>query len=160
MFDTLDLSLPSLNALKRVYVVGAHANHEHVCTLVLSLTIDTEMSITTGIVNLNLDLPLLYILDTLVDIQHGGLVFIGETILEVVANEAGLTYGCITNKNDFYFLLLYRINDIWLALRFGYFGCSLLRLGKHLLYSLLTGQVFSTMRVSWIHWSFLLIRRL
>ena len=118
------------------------------------------MSITTGIVNLNLDLPLLYILDTLVDIQHGGLVFIGETILEVVANEAGLTYGCITNKNDFYFLLLYRINDIWLALRLGYFACSLLRLGKHLLYSLLTGQVFSTMRVSWIHWSFLLIRRL
>ena len=64
------------------------------------------MGITASIMNLNFNLLILYILDTFVDIQYSRLVFIRETIIEVVANQAGFTYRCITNKNDFDLFLL------------------------------------------------------
>ena len=63
-----DLSLPILNVIEAVFIVGSHANHEDICVTVLRLSIDSEMLVTTGVMDFDLDLPFLYVLCTPVDI--------------------------------------------------------------------------------------------
>lgn len=81
-------------------VVRGDANHEHVGVLVLHLTIHAEMLVTAGIVNFDLDLLLLHVLDAPVDIEHGRFVILGETVVEVVRNQARLTDRSVSRQDE------------------------------------------------------------
>ena len=67
--------------------------------MVLGLTIGTQMFVTARIVNLKLNLASFDVLCAPVHIQHGRLVLLRELIMEVVANQARFTYGCISHEN-------------------------------------------------------------
>ena len=67
--------------------------------MVLSLPIDTQVFISTRIVDLDLYLTTFDVLGAPVHIQHGRLVLLRELIMEIVANQARFTYGCISHEN-------------------------------------------------------------
>ena len=90
-------------------VVRCDANHEHVRILVLNLTIDTEMLVTGGIVNLDLDLLLLDVLDAPVDIEHGRFVILGEAVVQVVRDQARLTDSSVSCQDELQGLLTCRV---------------------------------------------------
>ena len=55
--DRLDLSLEGAKAVHRVAVVDSDAKHEAVCVRVYELTMCTELGISAGIDNLDIDRP-------------------------------------------------------------------------------------------------------
>ena len=97
--NILNLDLPPIYVLKRFFVVASYANHEAVSTPVLHFSVDAEVLITTGVMNLNLELVLLNSLYAAIHIQHGRLVVLRERIVEVVGDETRLTDRCVSNKH-------------------------------------------------------------
>ena len=59
------------------------------------------MLVAARIMDLDVDLLFLDVLDASIDVEHGGLVLLREVVLQIVANQAGLSNGRIANQNDF-----------------------------------------------------------
>ena len=101
----LDLSLPLLDAGIWDLVIDGDTDHEDIGALVLGLPVDTQMVISTRIVDLNLYLTAFDVLCALVHIQHSRLILLRELIVEVVVDQARFTDGGVAHEDDFYFLL-------------------------------------------------------
>ena len=86
-----DFILPVGDVVQAVAVVGGHANHENVSITVLRLSIDPKMLVSACIMNFDSYLLFLDVFRPSVDIQDGRLVILRETILQVIANQAGFT---------------------------------------------------------------------
>ena len=104
MNDALDFILPLFNAFIRSLAVDGDANNEDIGALVLGLPIDTQMLISTSIVDLNLYLTAFDVLGAPVDVQHGRLVTLRELIVEVVMNQARFSDGGVAYEDHLYFL--------------------------------------------------------
>ena len=83
-FGFLDFISPGFDIIKGVFIVGRGANHEGVTIYELDFTVDIEVVITGGIMDFNVDLLVLDVLFTPVDIENGWPVFIAEGVVNVV----------------------------------------------------------------------------
>ena len=113
-------------------VVRCDANHEHVRILVLNLTIDTEMLITGGIVDLDLDLLLLDVLDAPVDIEYGRFVILGKAVVQVVRDQARLTDSSVSCQDELQGLLTCRVRGPTLSFGLSFTGFSCITRGSGL----------------------------
>ena len=95
----LDLSLPLADAVVRDLVVDGAADHEDIGAMVLSLPIDTQVFISTRIVDLDLYLTAFDVLGAPVHIQHGRLVLLRELIVEVIVNQARFSDRGVSYEN-------------------------------------------------------------
>ena len=86
--DLLNFVAPLVDTFQTCSVVGCDTDHEGIGVLILYLTINTEMVISTRIVDLNLNLSLLQVFGTLVDIQYGRLVIVCVLILQIIGYQA------------------------------------------------------------------------
>ena len=75
-YDRSDFFLPLIDMLKGYGLVDCHADNEDVCLVILDLSVDIEMLITTGIVDLDIDCLALDILCAFVYIENCRLVII------------------------------------------------------------------------------------
>ena len=81
-------------------MVAGDADHEAIGSLVLHLTVHTEVLITRRVMDLDAQLLLVNILDTLVHVEDRRLIVLGERIVQVVRNETGLTDCGIAAQNQ------------------------------------------------------------
>ena len=89
-------------------VIGGDADHEDVGAHILGSAIDTEVLITTRIMDLNLYLLFLDIFGALVDVKYCRLVILRERIVEIVTDQARFSNGGVTDEHYFYFLYFVR----------------------------------------------------
>ena len=99
--DLANLARPSAHIGARWNRIDRDADYEDVSMRVLHLPVLTQVLVATRVVNLNVDLLSPDVLDSVVDVEHGGLVLFREVVLEVVANQAGFADGRIANQHDF-----------------------------------------------------------
>ena len=89
-------------------VIGGDADHEDVGAHILGPAIDTEVLITTRIMDLNLYLLFLDIFGALVDVKYCRLVILRERIVEIVTDQARFTNGGVADEHYFDFLYFVR----------------------------------------------------
>ena len=81
-------------------MVAGHADHEAISSLVLNLSVHTQVLITGSIVDLDAELLLVHILDALVDVQDRRLIVLREGIMQVIRDKARLTDCRIAAENQ------------------------------------------------------------
>ena len=108
-----DLWTPLVDAIEWVLVVGGDADHEDISAYVLGLTIDAEVLISTGIMDLDLHLLFLDILDASVDVEDCRLVVLRERIVEIVTDQARFTNRGVADEHYFDFLNIL-LSSLWL----------------------------------------------
>ena len=99
--DLTDLIRPSGHVVTGWHRIDSDADNEHVSMRVLHLSVLAQVLIAARIMDLDVDLLFLDVLDASIDVEHGGLVLLREVVLQIVANQAGLTNGRIANQYDF-----------------------------------------------------------
>ena len=114
----MDLSLPSAHVFQGLLIVAGHADHECVSVLVLYLAVDTEVLVTTGIVDLELELLILDILKASEHIKHSRFVVIVVRIVQVIRDHARLTSACVTDQHKLQILLSCLVFTMTRARRF------------------------------------------
>ena len=81
-------------------MVAGNADHEAISSLVLNLSVHTQVLITGSIVDLDAELLLVHILDALVHVQDRRLIILRERVVQIVRDQTRLTDCCVTAKNQ------------------------------------------------------------
>ena len=102
--DLSDLGSPFAHIVKRVSVIYGHAEHESIRAIIAHSSVDTEMGISAGIVDLDRQILVIKFAGALENIKHSWLVKIIEDLSLIVDHEARLSDRCVADKHDLYLL--------------------------------------------------------
>ena len=87
-----DLLQPAFDAFEGSGLIRGDTDHKDVCTLVLRFTVHVKMLVAGCVLNdyfkLKVVILILHLTFTLVDVEYGWLVIIGEVAVEIISDEA------------------------------------------------------------------------
>ena len=79
-----NLKRPLLHAPQRVLVINCDTDKEYISLRILHLSVNLQVFRAARVMNLKLNLTLVYILDALVNIEDGWLILVRKIIVQVV----------------------------------------------------------------------------